>query len=100
MVIDQLASATLLNGSNWVNYLLDENKIVDCCRRVELDSLMKHLQVMKDGLMSRDDIFIHIINCPYTVLTVCMKSFGRALHLYGLISCMLAVHCSKNHHRA
>lgn len=28
-----------------------------------------------------------------------MKSFGRALHLYGLISCGLAVHCSKNHHR-
>lgn len=26
MVIDQLASATLPNGSNWVNCLLDEKK--------------------------------------------------------------------------
>lgn len=60
---------------------------------------MKCLQFLKDGLMSTDDIFIHIINCPYTVITVGMKSFGRALHLHGLISCMLAVHCSKNHHR-
>lgn len=54
-------------------------------------TLIKHLQFIKDGLMSKDDIFIHIINCPYTIITVCMKSFGRALHLYGLISCMLAV---------
>lgn len=42
--------------------------------------------------MTKDDIFIHIINYPYTV---CMKSYGRVLHPYGLISCMLAVDCSK-----
>lgn len=93
MVIDQLASATLLKWQRLGKFRASckKNKQKKCLTVAKGTALMKHLQFIKDGLMSKDDIFIHIINCPYTVLTVWMKSFGRALHLYGLISCMLAV---------
>lgn len=50
MVIDQLASATVLNGSNCANDLLDskkEKKMIDWCRAEGRDSFDDILSICK-----------------------------------------------------